>query len=325
MYDARSPVRQPIDLYRKHDIDVFSCIQPLCSLTPFIHSLRSMESTASLPVVDPDLVKSFHSYLRSNKNLRILVVIGAGLSAASGLPTFRGAGGHWRTHNAMDLATPEAFDKDPVLVWRFYQYRRRASIKAGPNPAHYALAAAAKKQGRDKFYTLTQNVDGLSKRAAHPDETIEYLHGNLMSLKCFRKLDFIQGATSCGWREETHMEDIPIPDEGDVPRDVVPKCPQCKVGMIRPGVIWFGEALEPGTLERADEWLGQPGEKLCLVIGTSGKVFPACEFAPMVKEAGGKVAVVDIEDRGEEEDADWMFIGDAAQVVPEILKPLIED
>lgn len=294
---------------------------PLSSL---VHRILTQLAMAA-PIVNPTLLSSFHTYLATHKP-RILVVCGAGLSAASGLPTFRGAGGHWKTHNVMDIATPEAFERDPVLVWRFYQYRRRASLAAQPNAAHHALAAAAERLGRDRFYTITQNVDGLSKIAGHPDETIEYIHGNLMSLKCFLPMLF-GNARSCGWREARHTEDIPIPDEGEVGREVVPKCPGCGEGIIRPGVVWFGEALEEGTLERADEWIwdGYSGETLCLVIGTSGQVFPANKFSRLVRGEGGKVAVVDIEDRGEEENADWSFVGDAAKVVPEILKPLIEE
>jgi NAD-dependent deacetylase sirtuin 5 len=103
-------------------------------------------------------LESFHAHLQSSK--RILALLGAGLSASSGLPTFRGAGGLWRTHDAMDLATPEAFDIDPGLVWQFYSYRRHKALKANPNKAHYALAELAKKRGSEGFACLSQNVDG---------------------------------------------------------------------------------------------------------------------------------------------------------------------
>jgi NAD-dependent deacetylase sirtuin 5 len=101
----------------------------------------------------------FHEHLLSSK--RILALLGAGLSASSGLPTFRGAGGLWRTHDAMELATPEAFDKDPGLVWQFYSYRRHKALKARPNKAHYALAELAKRRGAEGFTCLSQNVDGM--------------------------------------------------------------------------------------------------------------------------------------------------------------------
>jgi len=108
-------------------------------------------------------MESFSAHLQSSK--RILALLGAGLSASSGLPTFRGAGGLWRTHDAMSLATPEAFDADPALVWQFYSYRRHMSLKARPNRAHLALAELARK--KDGFLTLSQNVDGKQPMLSH--------------------------------------------------------------------------------------------------------------------------------------------------------------
>lgn len=103
-------------------------------------------------------IESFTTHLQSSK--RILALLGAGLSASSGLPTFRGAGGLWRTHDATSLATPEAFSRDPALVWQFYSYRRHMALKASPNRAHFALAELAKKH--PGFIALSQNVDGTS-------------------------------------------------------------------------------------------------------------------------------------------------------------------
>jgi NAD-dependent deacetylase sirtuin 5 len=110
---------------------------------------------ASIPKAD---IESFQAHL--SKSTKVLALLGAGLSASSGLPTFRGAGGLWRTHTATMLATPEAFEENPGLVWQFYSYRRHMALKAQPNPAHYALAGLAKKMG-DGFQTLSQNVDGM--------------------------------------------------------------------------------------------------------------------------------------------------------------------
>jgi NAD-dependent deacetylase sirtuin 5 len=117
-----------------------------------------MASSAPRPSVVPQKdLESFQEHL--NKSTRILALLGAGLSASSGLPTFRGAGGLWRTHDAVQLATPEAFQVDPGLVWQFYSYRRHMALKAKPNPAHYALAELARK--KEAFLTLSQNVDGI--------------------------------------------------------------------------------------------------------------------------------------------------------------------
>ena len=117
-----------------------------------------MASSATRPsVVPPEDLASFQAHLKKSK--RILALLGAGLSASSGLPTFRGAGGLWRTHDAVSLATPQAFEHDPGLVWQFYGYRRHMALKAKPNAAHYALAELARK--KPDFITLSQNVDGV--------------------------------------------------------------------------------------------------------------------------------------------------------------------
>ncbi|ODH45284.1 hypothetical protein ACO22_00162 [Paracoccidioides brasiliensis] len=123
---------------------------------------------------------AFSEYLRGSKN--VMALLGAGLSAASGLPTFRGAGGLWRSHYVTSLATPEAFQSKPALVWQFYSYRRHMALKAQPNKAHFALAALAKRN--PNFITLSQNVDGLSPRANHPASQLHLLHGSLFQVKC---------------------------------------------------------------------------------------------------------------------------------------------
>ena len=123
----------------------------------YIRLTRNMAYTAKPAISSADL-ESFSAHLKSSTN--ILALLGAGLSASSGLPTFRGVGGLWRNHDATMLATPEAFDADPGLVWQFYSYRRHMALAAKPNRAHYALAELAKK--RANFITLSQNVDGIS-------------------------------------------------------------------------------------------------------------------------------------------------------------------
>lgn len=117
------------------------------------HTTCANMSTSSIPQAD---LESFSSHIKSSR--RVLALLGAGLSAASGLPTFRGAGGLWRSHDAVSLATPEAFSRDPGLVWQFYSYRRHMALQSQPNPAHYALAELAKRNRN--FVTLSQNVDG---------------------------------------------------------------------------------------------------------------------------------------------------------------------
>jgi NAD-dependent deacetylase len=184
---------------------------------------------------------------------RIVALTGAGVSAESGLATFRGAGGHWRNHRPQDLATPAAFARDPELVWSWYDERRRLAAAARPNPAHRALAAL---ENEDRgpgatFMLVTQNVDGLHARAgsAAPLE----LHGSLWTVRC----------TGCGAaRADATVPLDPLP----------PRCAACGA-LERPGVVWFGEALPEDVFLRAAAAVG--AADLVIVAGTSNLVHPA--------------------------------------------------
>ncbi|KAI8935573.1 hypothetical protein NX059_008142 [Plenodomus lindquistii] len=301
-------------------------------------------STARPSGIPPHELESFEAYL--NKSTRILALIGAGLSASSGLPTFRGAGGLWRTHDAVSLATPEAFQRDPGLVWQFYSYRRHMALKAKPNPAHYALAELARK--KSQFVALSQNVDGLSPRAHHPADQLKLLHGSLFDLKCS---EFF-----CNYVEKNNYNDPIVPalaiptDESDPTttsaraakeldisdEDVelpeidlahLPHCPQCKHGLLRPGVVWFGEALSSSVLGDINEYMMKEEKiDLILVIGTSAKVYPAAGYVQLASQRGARVATINMDANdipGEMRSVDWFFQGDAAQILPEILKSVI--
>ncbi|PWW80735.1 DHS-like NAD/FAD-binding domain-containing protein, partial [Tuber magnatum] len=273
-----------------------------------------------------------------------------GLSAASGLPTFRGAGGMWRNYEVTMLATPKAFEEDPGLVWQFYSMRRHMALAAKPNVAHFALAELARRKGDDGgFRTLTQNVDGLSVRANHPPETIDYLHGHLFDVQCFsRSCDYkVQdfrdpiipelavplarqslARRAPGPEQDSNAEGELVYDENaslqPVPREAIPKCNN----LLRPGVVWFGEMLDEDMLASIDRWI-DGGVDLCIVIGTSGNVHPAAGYyAHEIRRSGGKVAIVDLDVsaggwRGGKEAFDWVFEGDASKIVPELLRPLI--
>ncbi|KAL4865582.1 hypothetical protein BDV12DRAFT_174386 [Aspergillus spectabilis] len=308
-------------------------------------------------------VRSFQEYLKGSK--RIMALLGAGLSASSGLPTFRGAGGLWRAYDATDLATPEAFEANPDLVWQFYSYRRHMALKAEPNPAHYALAELARRN--KEFITLSQNVDGLSQRANHPSEQLHLLHGNLFTVKCTsfyckysRENDFtdpivpalaipknfpepnpssedktgeeasksIYSAMGIGEEPELDISDERVP-LAPLSRDVLPQCPECKEGLLRPGVVWFGEALPTHTLDFVDNWLLEGRVDLMLVIGTSSRVFPAAGYVEKARSKGARVAVVNMDPndmgKGKFTSKDWFFQGDAGVIVPEILNSVIGD
>ncbi|KAF2020977.1 DHS-like NAD/FAD-binding domain-containing protein [Aaosphaeria arxii CBS 175.79] len=305
-----------------------------------------MSSSAARPsVVPPQDLASFQEHLA--KSTRILALLGAGLSASSGLPTFRGAGGLWRTHDATQLATPEAFDSDPGLVWQFYNYRRHMALKAKPNPAHYALAELARK--KDGFITLSQNVDGLSPRAGHPSEKLKLLHGSLFDVKCseffckhFEKdnyTDPIVPALAIPTDESDPTttdaikeRELDISDENvDLPEldyQHLPHCPTCKRGLLRPGVVWFGEALPRTVIDDIEAWMSDSEHiDLIMVIGTSAKVYPAAGYVDIARSRGARVAVINMDRKDEPASGmysgDWFFEGDAAKIVPEILGNVI--
>ncbi|KAK4179415.1 putative NAD-dependent deacetylase [Triangularia setosa] len=282
----------------------------------------------------------FHEKLL--KSNRILAVCGAGLSAASGLPTFRGAGGLWRNHNAIDIATPEAFEANPGLVWLFYAYRRHMALQAKPNPAHYALAELARK--KSGFRCLSQNVDNLHVRAHHPPAQLSLLHGSLFSLRC-------SNSPTCKWTDPYNTADplcpalspasesnldptkpLPLLDPSkplaEIPASELPHCPECKTGLVRPGVVWFGENLDEKMLDDIDAWIERGEVDMVLVIGTSSFVYPAAGYAERARTEG-RTSVVSVnleitgKDWGRMREGDFGFEGDAAVLLPELLGPVI--
>jgi NAD-dependent deacetylase len=200
---------------------------------------------------------------RLQRSPRITVVTGAGVSAASGIPTFRGPGGLWKAHRPEDLATPEAFDRDPLLVWEWYAWRRELVAKARPNRAHEVLAAWSLRY--PSFRLVTQNVDGLHERAG--TRNVTRFHGSLGSLAC---RDRCSGAPET-WEAPGPLAEVP------------PRCPHCG-GLARPGVVWFGEAIPAEALRAAAEAVDCD---VFLAVGTSAVVYPA---AGLIHEAGARGA-----------------------------------
>jgi len=266
---------------------------------------------------------AFRAILRSSK--QIIVVSGAGLSAASGIPTFRGAGGFWRTFDVMTLAVPEAFEANPSRVWQFYHMRREKARQALPNAAHIALAtlaiperlAAIAPEADITF--ITQNVDGLNMRALRmvgvdPSEAPIYeMHGNVFDVVC----------TVC--KRRTTNNDSPIcaslagadleETERQIPIEELPRCTECG-GLLRPGVVWFGEV--PYDMDEIQEVVD--GADLALIVGTSSTVYPAAGYAYDVAENnGGTVAVFNIERSEGDEYADFLFLGPCETMLPQAL------
>jgi NAD-dependent deacetylase len=219
----------------------------------------------------------------------IAVLTGAGISADSGIPTFRGEDGLWRNFRAEDLATPEAFERDPRLVWEWYNWRRELIAAKQPNPAHYALTELEKRF--DAFVLSTQNVDGLHAKAG--SRKLVELHGNIWKVRC----------TKCG--EVTGNIDVPI--------EILPHCKHCN-GLLRPHIVWFGEVLyAPDILKSARAF---EGCDLMLVIGTSGIVQPAASFVSLAKDHGAFVVEINVTESAASREADVLLVGRAAEVVP---------
>lgn len=209
--------------------------------------------------------------LNLDEQSRVLVLTGAGVSAESGVPTFRGMNGLWEGNRVEDVASPEGFAADPQLVWRFYSLRREGAAKVQPNPGHLAIAALERKLD-DRFLLATQNVDGLHARAG--SKRLIAIHGELFKSRCER----------CN---------VPFVDEKTYFAPPLPRCEKCQ-GAIRPHIVWFGEMLEPSHLEQIGLFIQEAGEHLVfLAVGTSGQVYPAAGLVDAAREAGGTTWLID--------------------------------
>jgi NAD-dependent deacetylase len=219
-----------------------------------------------------------------------VALTGAGISKESNVPTFRGEDGLWRNYDAMELATPSAFARNPALVWEWYTWRQGIISESSPNPAHHTLVAWER---RGILKTLiTQNVDGLHIRAGSVD--VHEVHGNLWVLKCM----------SCEYRRRL-----------DKPASGIPSCPECS-SHLRPDVVWFGETLDPIIMSRVYTELEQTDA--CIVIGTSALVQPAASFPLIVKQRGGRIIEVNIEKTMLTGVADFHLSGQAGDILPAI-------
>jgi NAD-dependent deacetylase len=244
--------------------------------------------------------------LALDANTHLLVLTGAGISAESGVPTFRDAGGLWEGHAFEDVASPRGFQDDPVLVWKFYSQRRAGLASVAPNPAHHALVEVERELG-DRFLLVTQNVDGLHP-AAGSQRMVE-MHGNICRSRC----------TSC---RRPAFEDRTAYRDG-----LVPMCGLCKEqgteALLRPDVVWFGEAIPHGVLSRIDDFVHQARSRAgsalrFLAVGTSGVVYPAAALVDVAKRAGGKSWLVNAERPANVSSFDEVVIGPAGKVLPEL-------
>lgn len=225
----------------------------------------------------------------------VLVLTGSGASAESGVPTFREAGtGLWENFDPLELATPDAFLRDPELVWRWYRWRRELVAQAQPNAGHFALARLAERV--PKLTLITQNVDGLHQRAGSRD-VIEF-HGNLFVNRCF--------TAGCG-------AEAPEAD------DELPHCPLCG-GLLRPGVVWFGEAIPAAALDIADA--ASADCDVFLSVGTSSLVWPAAGLAESAGRNGATVIEINVDATPMTELSHFVLQGKAGELLPELVNCL---
>lgn len=235
----------------------------------------------------------------------LVVLTGAGISAESGVPTFRGAGGLWKTFRPEDLASPPAFARDPATVWEWYRWRRRKIAGARPNPGHAALVRMEARCAH--FDLVTQNVDGLHRRAG--SRRLIELHGNIWLSRCARHCGFVLDESPVGEANPQREAD----DELDAPAPL----PTCPCGsLLRPGVVWFGESLDPDVLGAAVR--AAEGAQVCLVVGTSSLVHPAAALPDVAAAAGATIVEINVEDTPLTARAGVVLRGSAGTVLPEI-------
>jgi NAD-dependent deacetylase len=234
--------------------------------------------------------------LRKSRSAKWAVLTGAGVSQESGLRTFRDAQvGLWAQYKPEDLASPAAFRRDPKLVWDWYTWRREAVKAVRPNPGHYALAEIEKQI--PSFTLITQNVDGLHRMAG--SQNVLELHGNIQRVRCAECYTFTEI-----WGDDTES---------------VPQCSVCG-GLLRPDVVWFGEALPREQLEAAVE-----AARSCDIffsIGTSGVVQPAASLAHAARNRGAVVVEINAEPTPLTPKVDYVFHGKSGEILPELVKAI---
>ncbi len=286
--------------------------------------------------------------LNSGKSL--FVLSGAGISAESGIPTFRGADGLWKNYSATDLATPEAFERNPELVWEWYHWRQSIIVKAEPNPAHYAIVELEKKF--DAFLLLTQNVDNLHQRAG--SIKVLELHGNIFRARCTICCKVVEDegskSSTVGHCEERSDETIsrhrkkkdeiatPLDKRLDrarrslgarndnpmfraVPKEQSYELPRCDCGgPLRPDVVWFGEQIPQDIWLTSLEFL--TSADVAIICGTSGVVWPAAAIPGIAKRCGIKTVEINLGPTPVSSIVDVSIFGKAGEILPQIVQAL---
>lgn len=233
--------------------------------------------------------------------MRVLVITGAGVSAESGIPTFRGKDGYWRNLDPIKLATAEAFARDPGLVWQWYRERRRRIRDAQPNAAHEAIVRLAQRAG--EFLLVTQNVDDLHERAGLAKAEIVQVHGDIFVTRCSR----------CDFKQYDH-------EHGQ--EDGIPRCTKCDA-LMRPGVVWFGEPLPARETERVENYLQHDSCGVVIVAGTTATFGYIIDWALRASRRGGELIEVNPEETPLSRFATRLMREPAAVALPRIVDELI--
>jgi NAD-dependent deacetylase len=260
-----------------------------------------MTSTTTITTTNRDTGVDIDSLARAARLLReaerVAVLTGAGVSAESGVTTFRGSYGLWEGHRIDEVATPMAFHDNPRLVWGFYNLRRSNLRSVQPNSGHAALAELERRYSGDGFALITQNVDGLHRRAG--SQRVLELHGNLSRTRC----------TQCHKIEDRGLEEL-----GELPH-----CPHCG-GLLRPDIVWFHEALPENIWEEAALMTSQCDA--FLVVGTSAVVYPAAGLIVTAKRGGAKVIEVNLTETDASYHADVRLAGPSGVLLPALVKAI---
>jgi NAD-dependent deacetylase len=233
--------------------------------------------------------------------MRVFVITGAGVSVESGIPTFRGKDGYWRDFDPTKLATPEAFARDPELVWDWYRERRQRIRSAQPNAAHRAIVKLA--QHAQAFLLVTQNVDDLHVRAGLPRKKMVQIHGDIFVTRCSR----------CEFEHEQEREQE---------EEAIPKCPDCG-GLMRPGVVWFGERLPSDEIARVENYLQHGPCDYVIVAGTTALFGYIVDWALRARGERGQLIEVNPEDTPLSQFATYLVREPAAVALPRLVDELV--
>ena len=250
------------------------------------------------------------SLRRAFLKMRILVITGAGVSAESGIPTFRGKDGYWRNLDPAKLATPEAFLNDPKLVWEWYRERRQRIRNARPNAAHAAITRLARHA--DEFLLVTQNVDDLHARTELPNEKMVQIHGDIFVTRCSR----------CGFSRREHEYEQEQEQEKEAGGVDLPRCPRCE-GLMRPGVVWFGEHLPWQELRRVEDYLEAGPCDFVIVAGTTATFGYIIDWVLRAIASNGELVEVNPEETPLSRFATQRLRESAAVALPRIVDQLI--